>query len=122
MKQEVVEKEESEIIKKQAELQNLESKYLQQETQKQSSFDDQIENLTNEYNTTLVQSKKYINNLSQAFEKVLETYKPYLRLTKNNRKIRTIVNKTNRQIKRKQKDELHSLAKDLKSKNFLINE
>lgn len=122
MKQEIVEKEESEIIKKQAELQNLESKYLQQQTQKQISFDNEIENLTNEYNTTLVQSKKYINNLSQAFDKVLETYKPYLRLTKNNRKIRMIVNKTNRQIKRKQKDELHSLAKDLKSKSFLINE
>jgi hypothetical protein len=70
---------------------------------------------------TLQESKKYINNLSQAFSKVLDTYKPYLKLTKNNKKIRVILKRTDRLIKRKQKQELKQLAKKLRKQRLLLN-
>jgi len=122
LKAEILEKEESEIANKQLELQLLENRFNQQQDKKQISFENEIENLTEEYNSTLLQSKKYIFNLSQAFDKVLNTYKPYLKLTKNNRKIKNIVKKTNSQIKKNQRHEIKTLAKDLKKKQYLINE
>jgi len=122
LKAEINDKEETEISNKQLELQSLESHFNQQQDKKQVSFETEIENLTNEYNSTLSESKKYIFNLSQAFEKILSTYKPYLKLTKNNRKIRNIVKKTNSQIKKNQKTEIKKLARDLKKKQYLINE
>lgn len=115
-------KEDLEISQKQQELQLLENRYLQAQLQKTNFYENEIENLTNEYNSTLIQSKRYINSLSQAFEKVLNTYKPYVKLTKNNRKIRTIMKKTTKQIKRKEKRELKTLARDLKKKQMLIND
>jgi hypothetical protein len=114
-------KENLEISQKQQELQLLENRYVQQQLQKQNFYENEIENLTSEYNSTLIQSKRYINSLSQAFEKVLNTYKPYVKLTKNNRKIRTIMKKTTKQIKKKEKREIKTLARDLKKKQMLIN-
>ncbi|MDT8337459.1 MAG: hypothetical protein RQ856_06510, partial [Candidatus Izemoplasmatales bacterium] len=115
-------KEDLEISQKQQELQLLENRYVQQQLQKQNFYENEIETLTSEYNSTLIQSKRYINSLSQAFEKVLNTYKPYIKLTKNNRKIRTIMKKTTKQINRKEKRELKTLARDLKKKQMLIND
>ena len=115
-------REENEIENKNHELQVLENEYIQMQDIKQNSFDKEIENLTNEYNSTLLESKKYIANLSTAFEKVLSTYKPYLRLTKNNRKIRSIMKKTNQEVTKKEKQELKNLKEKLKRSSMLINE
>ncbi|PKK94650.1 MAG: hypothetical protein CVV60_05375, partial [Tenericutes bacterium HGW-Tenericutes-5] len=117
----ITEKREVEIQTKQEELLILENRYHQQQRDKQVSYESEIENLTNEYNQTLNESKKYILNLSQSFEKVLNTYKPYVRLTKNNRKIRTIVKKTNHNINKMEKKEFKTLEKDLKKRQMLIN-
>jgi len=117
----ITEKREIEIQTKQEELLILENRYQQQQRDKQLSYESEIENLTNEYNQTLNESKKYIMNLSQSFEKVLNTYKPYVRLTKNNRKIRTIVKKTNHNISKMEKKEFKTLEKDLKKRQMLIN-
>ena len=121
-KEQVKNKEDIEISYKQQELSTLENRYKNQESLKKDSFENEIRNLTNEYNSTLLESKKYISNLSQSFEKILETYKPYVRLTKNNRKIKAILSKTNKQIKKKQKQELKTLSRKLKRTNYLINE
>ena len=120
-KESITNKRELEIQTKQQELSILENRYQQQQRDKQISYENEIENLTNEYNQTLVESKKYIMNLSQSFEKVLNTYKPYVRLTKNNRKIRTIVKKTNHNIDKKEKKEFKVLEKELKKRQMLIN-
>ncbi|MDY0317166.1 MAG: hypothetical protein RBQ64_01145 [Candidatus Izemoplasmatales bacterium] len=120
-KESITNKRELEIQTKQQELSILENRYHQQQRDKQISYESEIENLTNEYNQTLGESKKYIMNLSQSFEKVLNTYKPYVRLTKNNRKIRTIVKKTNHNIDRKEKKEFKVLEKELKKRQMLIN-
>jgi hypothetical protein len=120
-KESITNKRELEIQTKQQELSILENRYQQQQRDKQISYESEIENLTNEYNQTLGESKKYIMNLSQSFEKVLNTYKPYVRLTKNNRKIRTIVKKTNHNIDKKEKKEFKVLEKELKKRQMLIN-
>nr|HPE00089.1 hypothetical protein [Bacillota bacterium] len=120
-KESITNKRELEIQTKQQELSILENRYQQQQRDKQISYETEIENLTNEYNQTLGESKKYIMNLSQSFEKVLNTYKPYVRLTKNNRKIRTIVKKTNHNIEKKEKKEFKVLEKELKKRQMLIN-
>jgi hypothetical protein len=121
-KQKILDQKKVEISKKTQQLHLMENKYMNQQEQKKHSFENEISNLTNEYNTTLQQSKKYISNLSQAFNKVLNTYKPYVKLTKNNRKIRHIIKKTNHNIKLKEKRELRTLERSLRKHKLLINE
>lgn len=115
-------KEETVISQKRYDLESLEANYQQQQDKKQISFENEINNLTKEYNNTLAQSKKYIYDLSIAFEKVLNTYKPYQKITKNNKKIKNIIKRTDKQIKTKEKQELKVLAKSLKKQKLLIND
>ncbi len=115
-------KEETVISQKKYDLESLETLYFQQQNKKQTSFEKEIDTLTKEYNNTLAQSKKYIYDLSSAFEKVLKVYKPYLKITQNNKKIRNIVKRTDKQIKQKEKQELKVLAKTLKKQKLLIKD
>ncbi|MGD9761381.1 MAG: hypothetical protein AB7U52_02960 [Candidatus Izemoplasmatales bacterium] len=121
LKENIITQEELEISQKQQELQTLESKYNLQQAQKQNFYESEIENLTNEYNSTLIQSKNYIYNLSQSFEKVLATYKPYVIMTKNNRRIRNILKKTDQQINKKERLELKKLSRRIRRNPLLIN-
>lgn len=111
----------ADISAKKLDLELLENRYVHQKEKKKLVFDSEISNLTSEYNVTLQESKRYISELSQTFEKVLDTYKPYLKLTKNNKKIKVILKRTNRFIKRKEKQELRHLAKKLKKQRLLLN-
>jgi hypothetical protein len=120
-KSQIIERKQNDISAINNDLSLLENRHNHQKEKKKLSFDSEISNLTTEYNLTLQESKKYINNLSQAFSKVLDTYKPYLKLTKNNKKIRVILKRTDRLIKRKQKQELKQLAKKLRKQRLLLN-
>ena len=120
-KSQIIERKQNDISAINNDLSLLENRHNQQKEKKKLSFDSEISNLTTEYNLTLQESKKYINNLSQAFSKVLDTYKPYLKLTKNNKKIRVILKRTDRLIKRKEKQELKQLARKLRKQRLLLN-
>ena len=121
IKEDLIKKEEAEIYQKQLELQMLESRYQQQQNDKRSFYEAEVDNLTKEYNLTLTESKKYILDLSQSFDKVLSTYKPYVKLTKTNRRIRLIVKKTDKEIQKKEKIELKRLARKIRRNPLLIN-
>jgi hypothetical protein len=121
IKEGLIKKEEAEIYQKQLELQMLESRYQQQQNDKRAFYEAEVDNLTKEYNLTLTESKKYILDLSQSFEKVLSTYKPYVKLTKTNRRIRLIVKKTDKEIQKKEKIELKRLARKIRRNPLLIN-
>ncbi len=114
-------KEETTLNQKNHDLKNLEIAFEQQQSKNQLLFNKEIDDLTEEYNKTLTQSKKHINNLSNAFDVILKTYKPYLRLSKSNRKVKRIVKSTSKQIKVEKSKEIRVLSKDLRKQKLLIN-
>lgn len=122
LKNSIKTKEEIEISHKNNELQILENSYNLQTAKNRVSFEKEMANLTKEYNETLMESKKHIMNLSNAFDKILNTYKPYVKLTRNNRKIRQIMHQIKKESTKKEKQELKALARKLKRKRLLISE
>jgi len=108
-----------EIQQKQMELNTLEKHYDVNYEKQRTSFQNAIAKLTNEYNQSLVSNQKYYRSLSDAFDKILKTYYPYLKAAKNNKIIKQIVKNNEKRMKKAKAIETKKMVKTSKMANYL---
>ncbi|XFA99382.1 hypothetical protein ACAG96_02080 [Candidatus Izemoplasma sp. B36] len=116
-----VNKHERTITQIQNELAAVEKKYEGIQDKQSVSFQTEINNLTKEYTNSYNQNQKYYNNLSSAFNKILDSYYPYLKVAKNNKVIKHIVRENNKKIKIKKSKEFKKLKKESKTNDYLLD-
>lgn len=94
------------------ELDLVDNDYLLQQKTHQTTHQEQIRSLTNEYQNTLTSNKALRESLRANFAKVVASYQPYIRLAKKNRDIQDIFRMVNRLSKsRAKKDRAAIIAK-----------
>ena len=119
MKSNINSKHEKTIQQKQIELENLAKKYELHNNKEVDSFQNEINDLKKEYSNALIDNQKYYQNLSTAFNKILESYYPYLKVAENNKIIKQIVKETEKLTNTKKKQEIKKLKKESKQNHYL---
>lgn len=107
------------IQQKQVELENLEKKYELNNNKEVTSFQNEINDLTKEYSNALIDNQRYYQNLSTAFNKILDSYYPYLKVAKNNKIIKQIVKENEKLTNAKKKQAVKKLKKESKLVHYL---
>ncbi len=112
-------KSERAIQQKLTELDSLDKRYDLEGDKQQGSFQKEISDLTLEYNSSLVQNQKYYHNLSDAFDRILQTYYPYLKVARNNKVIKQVVKINEKRMKNIKQKETKKLVKESKLADYL---
>jgi len=107
------------IVQKQSELESLEKRNDSEYQKKTVSFQKEIQTLTDEYNNSLIQNHKYYNSITVAFDKILDSYYPYLKVAKNNRTIKKIVKESEKRMKVAIANETKKLVRQSRKPNYL---
>jgi len=115
----VVSRSEKAMIQKQSELDQLDKRNVIESNKQTSSFQKEISDLTKEYNDSLIQNQRYYQNLSQTFSGILDSYYPYLKVAKNNKKIKQVVKLNEKRMKDIKHRENKKLHKNSKLANYL---
>ncbi|MBN2540968.1 MAG: hypothetical protein JXB08_05515 [Bacilli bacterium] len=110
---------EKEIDLKKIELDTLDKRYESDYQKKTASFQTEINTLTSEYNTSLIENQRYYTNLSDAFNTILKTYHPYLKAAQNNKVIKQVVKTNEKRMERKKARETRELIKNSKQPNYI---
>ena len=113
-------KHERTVLQIQNEISNLDKRYDNIKKKQEMSFRAEINNLTKEYTSSYNRNQKYFANLSSAFDKILDSYYPYLKVAKNNKVIKHIVKENNKKMKIKKNKEFKKLKKNSKLNDYLI--
>ncbi len=116
----VLSKNEKTMHSKLGELDGLEKRHVTYVTKQGTSFQSEIQNLTNEYSQSLIQNQKYYDNLSMAFNKILDSYYPYLKGAKNNKVIKQIVKQNEKRLNTQKTKEIKKMVKDSKMTDYLV--
>jgi len=114
----IINKSKKEIQQKQIELDSLEKRYIVHCEKQKSSFQSAILNLTKEYNQSIIQNEKYYSKLSLAFDQILKTYYPYLKVAKNNKIIKQIVKNSEKRMNYEKNKKIRELEKSSKLPNY----
>jgi hypothetical protein len=115
----ILQKDEKIINSIKMELDTLESRFNNVIDKQGLSFQNEISQLTNEYNESYTANQKYYANLSQAFNKILDSYYPYLKVAKNNKVIKQVVRENEKRMKQKKNREFKKLNKQAKLADYL---
>ncbi|XMB72512.1 hypothetical protein RJI07_01075 [Mycoplasmatota bacterium WC30] len=102
------------------ELDNLEKRHNSNIEKQTASFQGEVQNLTNEYSKSLIQNQKYYDNLSLAFNKILDSYYPYLKGAKNNKIIKQIVKQNDKRMNSQKAKEIKKMVKASKLSDYLV--
>ncbi len=118
LKNSVINKSKKEIGQKQIELETLGKRYNINCEKQKSSFHNAILNLKKEYNQSIIQNEKYYSKLSLAFDEILKTYYPYLKVAKNNKIIKQIVKNSEKRMSYEKNKKIKELKRNSKSPNY----
>ncbi len=115
----VLKSSEKEINQKRLELDALEKRYQVNDQKQTTSFQTEIQNLTQEYNNSLIENQRYYTSLSTAFDKILKTYYPYLKAAQNNKVIKQVVKTNEKRMEKRRAKETKDLVRKSKLANYI---
>lgn len=107
------------LAQKQSELDTLEKRVSGDNKKQTVSFQKEVSDLLGEYNDSLVQNQKYYQDLSSAFNSILDSYYPYLKVAKNNKKIKQVVKLNEQRMRDRLRKENRKLAKNARLVDYL---
>jgi uncharacterized protein YsxB (DUF464 family) len=102
------------------ELQTLANNYAQDQVLHSKKLIEQTDVLTLEYKEALVSSEKFISSLSLDFDKLIKSYKPYIKLQKTDKKIRRLIKINHKMYKNIQSKSSKSINVNTKSQDFVV--
>ncbi len=121
IREEIKAKSDKFITQKKAQIDELEQQHFLESEKRDESFQNEINKMLQEFNSSLVKNQKDFKSLSSAFDKILKTYYPYLKVASNNKAIKKIVKQTEKKIRIKKQREIKKLHHKSNLTNYLSN-
>lgn len=115
----VINKHQKSINQKNNEIDSLNKHFNSRSEKIKSSSINEILDITQEYNQSILSNEKYYQDLSKAFDNLLKSYDPYLKSATYNKVVKKIIKQTEKKVSKEQNVEFKKLTKASKKPDYL---